>query len=366
MVDDVPGRSAPQPLSLEQVAALLGGSVDGDATVEVSGIAPVDEAVTGQLGFLALERYVRFAADSRASALLVARDLEGRAPARLPRVVVEKPYTALRTLLERWVPDPSPVADIHRTAVLGRGVQLGEGVRVGPYAVLEDDVTVGARSRIGAHCVIGQGATVGAECHLHPHVVVYAASRIGTGVTLHSGVRVGSDGFGYTRVEGVHLKVPQVGRCVVGDDVEVGANTTLDRGSLGDTVIGQGVKIDNLVQVAHNVRIGARSLLAALVGIAGSTRVGEDVWMGGQVSAINHLEIGDGARLAFGSTVMRDVPAGETVSGHPARPHREHLRRQGHLGRLPALVERVERLEVALAKLEGRPRERDRADESAG
>jgi UDP-3-O-[3-hydroxymyristoyl] glucosamine N-acyltransferase len=361
MVNNVPGSSAPQPLSLDRVAALVRGRVEGDAAVEVSGVAPVDEAGAGQLGFLALERYVRYAATSRAAALLVARELEQRVPAGLPRVVVDEPYPALRTLLERWVPEPPAPAEIHRTAILGRGVRLGEGVRVGPYAVLEDDVVVGEDSRIEAHCVVGRGAAVGRGCHLHPHVVVYAGSAIGSGVILHSGVRVGSDGFGYTRVEGAHRKIPQVGRCVIGDDVEIGANTTLDRGSLGDTVVGDGVKIDNLVQVAHNVRIGARSLLAALVGIAGSTRIGEDVWMGGQVSAINHLEIGDGARLAFGSTVMRDVPAGETVSGHPARPHREHLRRQAHLGRLPALRERVDRLEAALARLEGVVAEADDA-----
>jgi UDP-3-O-[3-hydroxymyristoyl] glucosamine N-acyltransferase len=176
-------------------------------------------------------------------------------------------------------------------------------------------------------------------------VVTYADSVIGSGVTLHSGARIGSDGFGYTLVAGEHLKMPQVGRAVIEDGVEIGANTTVDRGSLGDTVVGRGSKIDNLVQVAHNVRIGARSLLAALVGIAGSTRIGSGVWIGGRASAINHLDIGDGAQVAFGSTVMRDVPAGETVSGSPSRPHREQMRRQALAGRLDKLFERVRRLE---------------------
>jgi UDP-3-O-[3-hydroxymyristoyl] glucosamine N-acyltransferase len=183
--------------------------------------------------------------------------------------------------------------------------------------------------------------------------VVYEESVIGSDVVLHAGVRVGSDGFGYTDAEGERRKMPQVGRAVVEDGAEIGANTTIDRGSLGDTVVGKGVKIDNLVQIAHNVRVGAGTLIAALVGIAGSTRIGRGVWLGGRASAINHLEIGDGARVTFGSTVTRDVVTGDTVTGYPARPHREHLRGQALLGRLPKLLERVERLEAALAE---RPR----------
>jgi UDP-3-O-[3-hydroxymyristoyl] glucosamine N-acyltransferase len=191
--------------------------------------------------------------------------------------------------------------------------------------------------------VLGAGTTVGNRCTLHPHVVAYPGTEIGSDVILHSGVRVGSDGFGYTTVEGRHEKLPQVGRAVIRDGVEVGANTTIDRGSLGDTVVDEGAKIDNLVQVAHNVRVGAGSMLAALVGIAGSTRIGRGVWLGGRASAINHLEIGDGARVTFGSTVTRDVAPNETVSGYPARPHREELRKQAHLARLPELLERVRR-----------------------
>jgi UDP-3-O-[3-hydroxymyristoyl] glucosamine N-acyltransferase len=333
------------------VAGLTQGRLDGSPTQLVSGVAPVDEAGPGELAFLASKRYVKRVARSRAGAYLVASDLAASLPTRAPRVVVEAPHDALRLLLLHFHPPRVEPACIHPTAVLGRGARVGPGVRVEPYAVLGERVTIGEGTRVGAHCVLGAGTSVGARCTLHPHVVCYDGSVIGDDVTLHSGVRLGSDGFGYTTVEGEHLKMPQVGRAVVEAGAEIGANTTIDRGSLGDTVVGRGVKIDNLVQVAHNVRVGAATMIAALVGIAGSTRIGRGAWFGGRASATNHLEIGDEARVTFGSTVTRDVPAHETVSGYPARPHREHLRASAHAARLPKLAERVGRLESAVAAL---------------
>jgi UDP-3-O-[3-hydroxymyristoyl] glucosamine N-acyltransferase len=347
---------SPVILSLAEIAALCNGRLVGPPDLALRGMAPLDEAGPEQLGFLALRRYVRMVQGSRAGAYLVSTELEENLPQDAPRVVVDEPYPAMRAVLQRFTPTVEHPAVVHPTAVLGHGVRLGRGVTIGPYAVLGDDVVVGDGTVVGAHCVVGAGSSIGSQTRLHPHVVAYEGAVIGSDVVLHAGVRIGSDGFGYTTVEGEHLKMPQVGRAVVEDGAEIGANTTVDRGSFGDTVVGRDVKIDNLVQIAHNVRVGAGTLIAALVGIAGSTRIGRRAWLGGRASAVNHLDIGDGARVTFGSTVTRDVDPGDTVSGYPARPHREHLRAQALLGRLPKLMERVERLEAALAAGQpGRP-----------
>lgn len=323
----------------------------GDADHAVVGIAPVDESGSNQIAFLATERYVRFVDSCEAMAFLVAESLVASVPSNKHAVVVEDPYPALQRLLIRLHPDITVAPEIHPTAVLGHGVTLGVGVSIGPYAVLEDGVTVGAGTRVGAHVVLGAGTTLGAECRLHPHVVTYHDTIIGDRVEVHSGARLGADGFGYTLIDGEHRKIPQVGRCVIGDGVEIGANSAVDRGSLGDTRIGDGVKLDNLVHIAHNVRVGAGTLMAALVGIAGSTRIGKGVWMGGQSGAINQLEIGDGAKVTVQAGVTGDVPPGETMFGFPARPHREGLRREASVGRLPQLKARLGALEAEVRRL---------------
>jgi UDP-3-O-[3-hydroxymyristoyl] glucosamine N-acyltransferase len=342
------GRHTSAPLTLARVAELVGGRMEGPPDTVVEGLAPLDEAGPGHMGFLARKRYARFLPVCSAGSLLVSSELESLTPLGTPRVTVDQPYPALLALLTHFHPEEPVPATVHPSVVIGRGVRLGEGVRVEPYAVIGDEVSIGDGTRVGAHCVLGARTSIGAYTTLHPHVVLYADTVIGSGVILHAGVRVGSDGFGYTTVEGSVRKMPQIGRAIVQDGAEIGANSTIDRGSLGDTIVGADVKIDNLVQVAHNVRVGEGSQLAALVGIAGSTRIGRGAWLGGRASAINHLEIGDGARVTFGSTVMRDVPANETVSGTPSRPHREHLRRQALVGRLEGLLQRVRELERRL------------------
>jgi len=209
---------------------------------------------------------------------------------------------------------------------------IGDGAQIGESAV------------IGAHCAVGAGVRIGAGTHLYPSVTIYSGVRIGNRVTVHAGARIGSDGFGYVPRDGQHLKIPHVGGCVIEDDVEIGANTTIDRGSIDDTVVGAGTKIDNLVQIAHNVRIGKACLIMAQVGIAGSVRVEDGCMLLGQVGVSGHHTIGQGARLAAQAGVFGDIPAGETWSGYPARPHKEALRAQAALFKLPNLLRRIERL----------------------
>ncbi len=344
-------RQGGGPLTLTDAAERAGGRVVGDAGVVVTDVAPVDEAEPGHLAFLASRRYVRHAAGCRGAAFLVSEELADAVPDGSSRVVVSEPYPAMRALLQHFHPPRPWAASVHPTAIVGSDVVLGDGLEIGPYAVIEDGVRIGDGSRVGAHCVVGRGSRLGRACRLHPQVVLYEDTVLGDRVTVHSGARLGPDGFGYTVVDGEHAKIPQVGRCVVGDDVEIGANTTIDRGSLGDTRIGPGAKLDNLVHIAHNVRVGARSLMAALVGIAGSTRIGEGSFFGGQAGAINQLEIGDGVRVTAQTGIIGDLASGETVTGYPARPHREFLKSQALVSRLPGLAERVKRLEDEVSRL---------------
>ncbi|MEJ2202485.1 MAG: UDP-3-O-(3-hydroxymyristoyl)glucosamine N-acyltransferase [Gemmatimonadota bacterium] len=341
-------------LTLAEIAELADGRLTGDPGLVFRGVASVEEARPDEIAFFTSRRYIRYVSDSRAGAFLISEDMEELVPEGVPRVTAPEPHRALIAVLRRLHPQDRGPAGVHPTAVLGRGVELEEDVGIGAYTVIEDGAVIGAGTRIGPHVVVGRNARVGASCTIYPQVVLYADTVLGDRVMVHSGTRLGSDGFGYAFFDGAHQKIPHVGGCTIEDDVEIGANTCVDRGSVGTTVIEAGCKVDNLIQVAHNVRLGSQSMVAALVGIAGSTQIGKGVWLGGQAGLINHLDIGDGARVAVAAKVMRDVAAGETISGHPARPHREDLRKQANLSRLPKLLERVKALEAEVDSLRSR------------
>ena len=342
--------------SLTYLAELLSATVALHGELQLSGVAPLAQAGTDEIGFLAHRRYLDGLRTSAAGALLVSEELVPLVGDDVrPRIVVPDAHAALAVLLDLFHPvvpfDPA----VHPTAVLGRGVQLGVDVRIGPYAVLEEDAQIGDRVRVGAHAVVGAGSKIGEESLIHPHAVLYPGTVLGRRCILHAGVCLGVDGFGYVEREGGLAKVPQVGGCVLGDDVEIGANTTLDRGSIGETRVGNGSKLDNLVHLGHNVVVGSMSVLAAQVGVAGSTRIGSGVQFGGQAGINGHITIEDGARIAGQAGVTASVPAGETVMGFPARPRWEFLRAAAAQGKAAELLSRVRRLEDRLASLcEGR------------
>jgi UDP-3-O-[3-hydroxymyristoyl] glucosamine N-acyltransferase len=330
-------------LTAAAIAEAVGGRLIGDPATTIRGVAPLDRATRTDLSFLGAAKYAAAFSASQAGVVLVSPEL-AETPGQASRVVVDQPQEALLSLLPRFHRPAEAPAGVHQTAVIGRGARLGRDVSIGPYAIIGDRATLGDRVVVGPHSVIGEGVEVGDDSRLYPAVTIYAGSLIGRRVIIHAGARIGSDGFGYVQKGGAHLKIPHVGRCLIEDDVEIGANSTIDRGSIDDTVVGAGTKIDNLVQIAHNVRIGKLCLIMAQVGIAGSVRVEDGAMLLGQVGVSGHHTIGAGARLAAQAGVFGDIPAGETWSGYPARPHKEALRAQAALFKLPSLIRRIERL----------------------
>lgn len=331
-------------LTADVIAATVGGQLIGDPQAAVRGIAPLDRAKTDDLSFLASPKYTRLLSESNAGIVLVTPDLSSSPGPARARIVVAKPHDALLSLIPRFYRSPSREPGVHRTAVIGRNAEIGDNVSVGAYAVVEDGASIGDGTSIGSHAVVGSGVRIGKDSQLYPSVTVYSGTDIGNRVIVHAGARLGSDGFGYVFREGRHEKIPHVGRCIIEDDVEIGANTTIDRGSIDDTVIGAGTKIDNLVHIAHNCRIGRLCLIMAQVGMAGSTRVEDGCILAGQVGISGHHTIGKGATLAAQAGVFGDIPPGETWSGYPARPHKESLRAQAALFRLAPLLRKIEQL----------------------
>jgi UDP-3-O-[3-hydroxymyristoyl] glucosamine N-acyltransferase len=335
-------------LTLAEVASIAGGELEGDPARVVRRVAPLEEAGPEDLTFVAEARYNVYVRGTRAAAVLVGRGAAVQLPGGAAAVRVDDPRRALARILPVLHPAPAPPAGVHPTAVVEAGAEVDPAASVGAFAVVGEGARIGRGARVGAHTVVGPRCEVGEDAVLHAHVTLYEGVRVGARSVVHSGARLGADGFGFVWEGGAHRKVPQVGGCRIGDDVEVGANTTIDRGSIGDTVVGDGTKIDNLVQIGHNCRIGRHAILVSQVGISGSTRVGDGAVLGGQVGVGGHLEIGAGARVGGQAGVTGNVAAGETVSGYPARPHREAMRAQAAFFKLPALLGRLRALERAV------------------
>lgn len=330
--------------TVAELAERVGGTVEGDPERRIASVAAPDLAGPSDLAFATSRGFLRLLARGRAGAALLPPDLE---PERddLSVIRVADPQRALAPILELLYPEPPASAGVHPAARLGRGVELGDGVSIGAAAVLGEAVRLGAGSRLGPHCVLEDGVEVGRDCRIEAACSLLRGTRVGDRVQLGPGVRLGTEGFGYAGEGEARVKVPQIGGCVIEDDVEIGANSTVDRGTLGDTVVGRGTKIDNLVHIGHNVRVGRNCVIVAQVGIGGSAVVGDDVVLAGQAGVADHVTIGDGARIAARAGVIGDVPAGATWSGFPARPHGEAMRASAALLRLPGALRRLRALE---------------------
>ena len=342
-VDHEAGGEGGSVLTASAIAQLVGGTLRGKSDARVTALAPLDRAGPDQLTFCASAKYEPMLASTRAAVVLVAAEVDA-SKTTAAVITVANPQEAMLLVLPRLYPARARRPGIHPTAVIGRGARVGDGVEIGPGVYIGDRSQIGDRVTIDAGVVIGEGATIGPDSHLFPRVTLYAGAQLGSRVTVQAGAVIGSDGFGYVFRDGMHAKITHVGRCIIEDDVEIGAGTTIDRGSIDDTVIGAGTKIDNLVHIAHNVRIGRLCLIAAQVGISGSAKLEDGVVIGGQAGFQGHHTIGKGARIGGQSGVFGDVPAGETWSGYPARPHKESLRAQAALFRLAGMLKRLERL----------------------
>jgi UDP-3-O-[3-hydroxymyristoyl] glucosamine N-acyltransferase len=333
---------------LADLASAVGGRVLGDPERALSGVATLEEAGPDDLSFLTNPRYRDAAERSRAGAILVGpgSELTGR-----DLLEAAEPYLALAEILDRMHPEPRPVPGVSPDARVAPDVRLGRDVAVGPFAVVGSGAVLGDGAIVGAGCVVGEACTVGEGTRLFPRAVLYPGTAVGARCVIHSGAVLGGDGFGFATSKGVHRKVPQIGRVVIEDDVEIGANTTIDRGAIGDTRIGAGTKIDNLVMIAHGVVIGPGGLLAAQSGIAGSTRIGHHAMFGGQSGAVGHLKLGDRAVVAAKAAVFGDVDDGTFVAGIPAVDHRAWKKSQALVKALPELRTRLRELERRVAAL---------------
>ena len=332
--------------TLQDLAALSGGELIGDPMLKVTGAASLGEATQGEISFFANPKYVGLLRMTRASALFVPPDFAEPIPA--AQIRVSNPTKAFEQVVLKFAPKPIAFAPgIHPSAVVDSSAQLGQRVSIQPLAIIEPGAKIGDDTIIGAGSYVGHETTIGSKCHIYPHVTIRERSRIGSRVIIHSGAVIGADGFGFEMVDGRQQKIQQLGFVQIDDDVEIGANTTVDRARFGRTWIQQGVKIDNLVQIAHNVVIGKNSVIVAQTGISGSTRVGERVMMGGQVGIIGHIEIGNGAAIGAQSGISKSIPGGVWF-GSPAVPLAEAKQQIAWIHRLGKLFARVKEIEKKL------------------
>ncbi|MFQ6608356.1 MAG: UDP-3-O-(3-hydroxymyristoyl)glucosamine N-acyltransferase [Fidelibacterota bacterium] len=333
--------------TLRELASLVNGEVVGDPDVEITGVAEIQAAKQGSITFLLHKKYHSYLESTDASAVVVDQE-ETMGNTNLLRV--DNPHLAFVKLLAHFAPPVPYEGGVHPTAVIDPSAKIGDSVSIGPFSVISPDSVIGSNVILGAHVVVEEKAVIGAGSQIDNGVIVGRECQLGCKVIVQSGSVIGSYGFGYVTEKDVHLRVPQLGRVLIGDEVEIGANCTIDRGTISDTVIGKGTKLDNLVHIAHNVRIGKGCLITAHVAIAGSTVIGDYVAFGGQSGAVDHVVIGDRAQIASRGGITKSVPGGKIYSGMPAREAREQNKIDAYLHRLPELMKRIRELEREVEK----------------
>ncbi len=337
-------------MKLDELAAKLGAALSGPGDVEIRGVAGIAEAGANEITYLVDLKHVKELAACRAAAVIVPANV--LAPGHLPSLTVRNPRYAFAQALRIFHERPYAAGGVSERAMVGAGVVMGDDVTIHPHAVIADGARIGSRVTLYPGVYVGAGSVIGDDCVLYPSVCIREGVVIGDRVIVHAGAVVGSDGFGFVTEGGVHHKIPQVGGVVIEDDVEIGSNSTIDRATLGNTIVKKGTKIDNLVQIAHNVTVGEHCLLAAQVGISGSVRLGKYVVLGGKVGIADHLSIGDGVMAGGGTGIAKDVDPGQVIAGNYAMPFREWLKVQTVLPKLPELKRLVSELERRIRDLE--------------
>ncbi|MBI4972519.1 MAG: UDP-3-O-(3-hydroxymyristoyl)glucosamine N-acyltransferase [Candidatus Omnitrophica bacterium] len=328
--------------TLKEIAEIIDGEVVGDSGIVITGISGIKEAGAGDITFLANPKYSAFIEKTNASAIITSREIES---ATKPIIRTDNPSLAFTKMISALTPTQiKHPRGIHPTAILGKDISLAKDVAIGPYAVIEDNVTIGEGTIIYPGCFIGHDVKIGSDTLIYANVSIRERVSIGSRVIIHSGTVIGSDGFGFVTVDGRHLKIPQTGTVEIEDEVEIGANVTIDRARFEKTVIGKGTKIDNLVQIAHNVIVGRDCIIVAQVGISGSTTLGKNVTLAGQVGIVGHINIGDNVIVMAQSGVSKSIPPDTMVWGYPAKPHETARRINACVQNLPRLYKTVEEL----------------------
>ena len=344
------------PIRLTKLCELLGGELVGDGSVEIAGIAEIESADPGQITFVANSRYAEYLKSSKASAVIIAEDMQNPA---IPAIRVTDVQIAKAKTLEYFYQPKEYPKNVDLTAIIGDGVDIGKDSFVGAGCVIKSGAVLGKNCRIMENVFVDGEVRIGEECTINPGVVIISGTTIGDRVVIGSCTVIGSEGFGYLQDRGKILKVPQVGTVIIESDVSIGANCCVDRGTMGATIIRRGAKLDNQIQVAHNVEIGEFTIIVAQVGISGSTKIGKGVLIGGQAGFAGHITIGDGVKVGGRAGVTKSFPDGVTISGTPARIHTAVLAKDANLSRIPKLVKRIKKLENEILSIKARFRKHE-------